>query len=472
MTSRVTLSSRDVIRVLTVDDATNTITFTPALEFDYLIDYGLTPYAQLFGLTSDRTTVNVIQGGIMTADAVIGDRFVTVEGAAIGAFAVGDMVEIDDETTTPNGNNPTAVEPNRVIGINEDGANTLRLEFPIGRPFLAASLARVSVVDPVRNSTATGLNMTYRATSASTLRRHMSEINYGLECAVRDSAQLNEGQFGNRGNGFRITRSLNCETENCTVVNPKWVGSGEGYGCTIYYSRSCRHINFRGHGCRHTVLFQGGTGNGAIDVVSVNSTQADIDFHGVGEYGCYVDGAHITSGPTFSGSGKNVFVFGNTAHGSACVDCSISNFKVRNYQGTNLNIIKFQAGCNHCSIRDGEVDNVETFLRHTDSQRFPSLGHLGCGVYNVEIRGCANHVVNIDGGANGSGGYTCQDLIMQNITMRDCPKLFKLRQASGLKFYDITIENEGTNVSGSTPYLIDADNCPDMKVRKLEYAGV
>ena len=455
---------QDTVRITNVNDGTNTITFTPALNFAYQPSYGQNAYAQLIGATEDRTTVSIVVGSVLSADVDIGDSFVTVPSAAVGRFAVGDMVEIQDDQLTAS-NNPLGIEPNKIIGIDLDGSNTLRLQHKVGRPFTTANNVAIQVVDPVRNVTLTGANMTWRATASSSLRRHMVEVNYGMDCVVRGGQSLNAGVHGNRGNGFRITRSLNCVTDQCKTVNPKHIGSAEGYGAAIYYSRNCAHLNFTGTSCRHTVLFQGGTANYADNITSIDCAQADIDFHGIGEYGCWAENVLVEGGPTFSAGTRAAFVFGNTAHGGPTVNCSVTGFKVRNYNGSSTRVIKFQPGSEKNIVSNGECHNISTLVHHSDTTSFPSLIQDKNTVSDVIVHNCTDWVVDIDGGTNGSSTRTCSDLMMRNLTLRDCTKLFKVHQAIGVKVRNTEIENDDTTVDASNPYIADVNDCPGFHWR-------
>lgn len=454
----------------TLDDANNEIVLTEDLEFSYLVTYGKNAYAENFGLTADRTTISIQVSAKLASDVLEGEFTLPIVPADAGRLAVGDYVIITDDSKSAT-DNIYRSEVNRVLDIDRGGVNTVTLHRRTPREYTAANAARIVKINPIVGASVSNADITYISAPPSSLRRHAIEARYCVDVSIEYCNVLNNGFFGNRGNGIRITDSFNTWGRNCRVSDPKYTDGGEGYCYGIYTSTNSGFENSFAAGGRHNFLWQTSNHCFIRDCTSERALLADIDFHGLGEHYCGAVNLHVAGhADKATGSTQTThFVFGNSAHGGVTKGCYVDGFTITNSRDPEAKCFRFQPGSDDCYVNNGDVTRGNVGLFHSDLSAYPNLKATNCKVTNVAFRDMIGYVVDIDGGRAGSAVRTLEGVLLRNIMTKDCPKGIVANQIAGLRIQRCDMET--STVSGAAPSVIECSDCTDLVVADFDVEG-
>ncbi len=311
--------TKQTLHVLGINlDGANTLR-VESLEFDFLTVY---PESDWPADLTTGTTISLAAFAQFVSSYVPGTIIAAVDpdqlaGSGIGVGSVvlvsTNEVEIDLNPNAPY-HNSARLELKKIVAFTNDGLDaTVTFDTPLVDSYDTAKFAGITLYNPIINSTIRGVRASYSMDQASR-NTHGIQIGYGYKCAVVDCEI--DGSGGQRGNGIRISNSLECDNVNCRVSNPKNFISAEGYGHAVYYSDRCRIINSTGEGCRHNFLLQKANHTTVAICTSLNDRISGFDVHGVNSINSHFFGCRGIGGAlkTLDAHRKSIFRVGNTSH--------------------------------------------------------------------------------------------------------------------------------------------------------------
>lgn len=185
----------------------------------------------------------------------------------------------------------------------------------------------ITLYEPITNSTFKGIRASYSADQTSR-NTHGIQIGYGYQCKIVNCRV--DGSGGQKGNGIRVSNSLECQVIDGCVSNPEFSTSGAGYGIAIYVSDRCEVIESRAEGCRHNFLVQKANHTYFGHCKSVNDLISGFDVHGVRSFYTWFDGCFGIGGPgEADATHKSIFRVGNTSHACGDIGTIITNCVMR-----------------------------------------------------------------------------------------------------------------------------------------------
>lgn len=206
----------------------------------------------------------------------------------------------------------------RSIAIIDADESYVSFDSPLVDAYAVARYGGITLVTPAVNSIIRGARVTYNDTQLSR-NTHGIQLGYCYNSHIIDCEV--DGSGGQKGNGIRISDSLDCTVSRSRVVEPMFSGSSEGYGVALYTSDRCRVLQSHASGCRHNFLLQK-TNHITLDgCESVNDLISGIDIHGVRSFNTHIRGCRVIGGPGISdeeADNKSLIRVGNTSH--ACGD--------------------------------------------------------------------------------------------------------------------------------------------------------
>ena len=379
------------------------ITCTDELDYTFKPTY---PASEWPADLTTGTTIYVIEGSLLTVNSAVNDTSITVADGTV--FAVGDLIEVGDNRNeyamnssaiTGAGNpykNPANLEQRQVVGIS---GNVLTLDNALVRSTSTTYYAFAALMVPVVNSTIVGARISYVADgirSANAL-----QITYALDCHIYDCYV--DGSGGRRGHGLRISYSYKCTAHRNRIENPKYSGSGEGYGITIYYATKILVDHNYVSGCRHNFLLQLATESIVSSNYSINDLISGIDLHGVRSKRCVIQDNHVTrsklqdsDGSTKSGGIR----IGNTSHSGGDDENLIEGNYISGYRGynnTDGNGIDIFAASSGNIIRNNVIEHCYNGLRFgLNSKQITPVQFIDNTIVEGNVfRNCENRAVEI-----------------------------------------------------------------------------
>lgn len=319
------------LRVTALDDDTGTVWVEPGLASAASAGAGL------------RRLVS----SYVTADIAQGDNPIEIPVEEPGAFAPGDVVWlIDDEVATDTAGSGTSLVNSEMAVVTGYGAGTITLDRPIRHPFSTAQRARVVRVNAVRNAAITGINVEFVEPPSAT-RVDTVQVSYGYRCRLSGEIP-NTDDFGSRGQGFRLYRSLECGIEDSFFGPPKYRGSGEGYAFSLREATACWVKRCSAVGPRHVLAFSTCTDCTADEIEGRLWRNNLIDFHGLREIEC---GARDIRGVGGRLSGQNAISFGNPSWSTGCFHCRVQGGEVSDIGDACVRVWARSNGCEAVDVR-------------------------------------------------------------------------------------------------------------------------
>lgn len=302
--------------VTAVNDGAGTITIADPAAYAYRAEMPDSAWTAASG-TMDRTRVRRQLVAHLTADAAAGDTTIQVVAAELTGFQIGDMIMITDDElaldTSGASANLVNVEYNTVQAML---GGTVVLAGGLSNPISVGRAARIQKVIPALNAQVIGAQVSFAEAPlpAPAPRIHPFEISRGFRSFMIDCRILNQDDFGSRGNAFRNFRSLASGFVRPTLMNPKFLGAGDGYGCASYYSTDCFHQDLYVQGTRHSWIVQGANRCWATGI-SVDDRLTAIDLHGAGDRYNWCD-ITVIGGRRLTGENttRTAVKFGNPTH--------------------------------------------------------------------------------------------------------------------------------------------------------------
>ncbi len=316
----------------------NILTLAEELESDFDIVY---PDSDWPADLTTGTTISLAAAAALTVTAVPGDYVLQVNdtqltssgitaGSIIALLTNETEYDINPHSHTSTGTpylNTARIEHKRVVSVaSVGGVGRVTVDSPVLDTYAFGSPKYGSIIllDVVRNSTIQGVRGTF-AVDQDSRSVNPVQIAYGYRCRLFD-CQI-DGSNGQKGNGVRISNSLECVDQNCVVSYPKYNDSGSGYGHAIYYSDRCQIINGTGEGCRHNFLLQKANLTDINGCLSVNEGISGIDLHGVRSFKTHIHNCRLLGGPAYydTTDHKSLLRIGNTSHAGGDFDTLITN---------------------------------------------------------------------------------------------------------------------------------------------------
>ena len=254
------------------------------------------------GETDDPSTVTLLVGSLLSANAATGATQITLVSAA--GLSVGDWVYLStSELPTPTGNQFAATlgvlldptEPFGEIIINEEihritatTGNTLTLAEPLGKNKLTAWNAACVKVDPITNATLRGGQYVGQQDGAAAEAWEHQYIwaRYCVNCTISDAMfdkdpvralthrRIGQAVRSDTGVGNLITR--------LTIGRGGSIEAGEGYGVSLRRGERRSVVSYNDiEKCRHSIELWSTTEGCIVEHNSVrNDTSSSLDTHG------------------------------------------------------------------------------------------------------------------------------------------------------------------------------------------------
>jgi hypothetical protein len=478
------LSSRATMFVQSVDVAQRRMNFTQPLPIPVPRDNNVNSSFE----TSDPSTVTMLKGGLLAANAPKGGTTITL-ASSLG-LNPGDWLLIETLESTAAGDNQwiDGVEPNfdgtwpdmntnmspsgSDVQVNQEmhqvasvAGNTVTLTSSLGKNKLMSWQASATQIDPIDGMTLRGGAMEGAVSGGPSAWEHQYIwarfiVNSIVEDMEFDNKSLADLPMNRRrtGQACRFDSGDGNIMQNLTVSVPQRIDAGEGYGVSLRLG--CRNTVLQDsffEGCRHAIEFWGSSGGNIVRRNRVESgTSSCIDTHGAWNTGILITENYVTrdqdtanalrGGSGTSGDigdnepdairiGNNKFVFDE--------DVQVIDNTVENYDGSAYSIVP---GVNNVTCDGLTVSNVYRLLHLHEaggsrSGFVPSYDIVIRNVVCDQWRGRLIHAFNTSGDAH-----------LINVLMEN----FELGATQGADDTPATLEPGETSVAGA--YFSGIDN--------------
>ena len=281
------------IHIISYDPATRVATLAKPLQYSYQISYPGSAWPGISG--TDWTLINHKEATLITNRISAGDTDIKVADSSI--FQKGDAIVIESDVYMdqfyqylPGRSNPLPIYAFHTYVEEVIDANTIRIAHQAPNNFLidendppditglTAPSLRVVKLNLVKNSHIRDCSLRYVANNEK-LTDHAFQLVLAEHCTISNSSV--DGSGGQKGHGFSIREAIGCTVSNCSVKNPLYGDSGEGYGFSLYSCTDSTMKNVRAYGCRHAVLFFRNACYNIVDgIYAYDTAISAIDFHG------------------------------------------------------------------------------------------------------------------------------------------------------------------------------------------------
>jgi hypothetical protein len=456
-----------------------TVTFNPALAHAFKATYDAGAYEAAQGV-ANRTFLSKIVAARFSSNVAAGANLIPIEVTDLGKIVAGDFVMVFSEARCSDiaGTSTvyTHVEMARVASsVPGDAAASVRLSRRLERSYTTAKNARLIKVNPIVNASIQGATVEFTQAPESGNFVHPFEVRYGVDCILGSPAVPNTDDFGTRGAGFRLYRSLSCQVENPTLRDSRYVGDGEGNGVAFDHCTDCVSRGGTFDGARHAVLFAGATNCVAESPVIQDPRHSPLDFHGQNEVGCRVINPTVTAGTTYeaiAGKAPAGMVFGNPSHLAGSHRCGIVGGRLTGFKhetGAAEPCIRFFPPSTGCFVLGTEFHDISTLLGHEDVDGFGTLVASGHRLEDVSVDGCGDWLINLDGRANGASVDTLSDMKISGLIGRNLNKLMLAQFVTELEILHCDLDE--ITVDASRTYALEADTCPNLTVIENIFKG-
>lgn len=450
-----------------IDDGTRTLTLLRNLSHSYQVQYPAAGYEATFG-TANVTTISVPRQASLTADVTALNPVVTVAAGELTDLAVGDWVIVEAENRTSS-NIQTHVEIAQIVDIGADGANTVRLSRMLRRAYTTAQYAKLYPFSPALRASVQGASVQFIGAAAPTIGS-VFNIALALDCEMIDCEVPNTDAFGTRATMFRFDRSYNCRFIRPTGRNPKFTGSGEGYGLTFAYSTACHASEPTFAGCRHDVQYLCATECGAHDVVSQDCRLTSISFHGCNSVGCYALLKQLVSQTRTASASNGAVIFGNPSHDAGDHECWVMGGEIGPWRGTSGHYcVRFDPPSSFCYVIGTRFRTIRQLLIHRDVGGAGGRISSNCGLINCSVDDCEHYLFDCNGGANGAVGRTLSGLLVRNLEAVRCRRGGFFDQCENVVFDDCSVE--AANPDSAAPYFLNLVDVPGLELWECQIEG-
>lgn len=363
---------KQVTFIESIDGDDVTCTDEPLLTF-----YPTYPLSEWAADLTTGTTIYLITYSQIVGDVNIGTSSLanSVEVLDSSLFSVGEVVLISDssreydlnEYMTPGYDyerlyyNAAQMEMKRVVSIV---GNVLYFDRPIQRFYRESMRAGVSKLECVTNSHIVIGDVFFAGTQTSVFK--CFELTYSDRCSITGRGTIH-GQDVRAGDAIRFSYAYDCDVYDGFIDGCYVGGGGIGYGLSVYYSSSCRVHRTKARGCRHNFLVAASTDIDFYDIETIDDIVSGFDVHGSNSYGIRVNGITVshaddqgTAGTRRALAGVTTSAgirVGNNSHSLGDRRIHIQNVHVNGYVGGSA--LDISPACN-----DVVVENV--YVRDAD----------------------------------------------------------------------------------------------------------
>lgn len=353
------------------------------------------------------------------SDVAADAKVIPVRPADLTRVSLNDYVMAIDDRDAGSASVPAVVEMAKIVGIQSDGANTVTLDRPLRRGLLAASNARLHVLDPIVGAVLSGPNIAFTGSPGAS-RVDVCQIAYAVECVVEHPRIVNEDTYGTRGQMFRCYRSYRSGYRDVVGLRPKYRNAGEGHGFVCIESTQCFLEGAILEGCNNSITYQASTDCWHDLVSSVNPQGQHVVWQGAWESGCW-------GRLMWTEGGANLAAFGG-ANTRGAHDCYLELVKSRNPSGAHVEVV---APSSRCGVRAfqlyGGTNAVHATDHPTDSSMIGDDNYLELGqVYGVT----ADWAALVDGGTFNTSARGMRRLRLDDVDFFGCDKHFWLRRCT------------------------------------------
>lgn len=364
--------------------------------------------------TAASSTVRVVKCARLAVDAAAKDAAVTVNSADTSLIAAGDFVAIETDREISDGQ--THIEIRQAIAVGEDGANIVTLSGRLRRPYVTASNARLTVLEPAYRATVIGGSVEFTG-SAGASNKAAFFISIGVDCLMIDCDVPNDDLIGRRGPMHRINRSYNSHFIRASGRNPKFLTAGEGTGLEINHSTRCSGQQLQYSGCRHSLKYVCATECGGEDVEFTDNRLTAISHHGFNSYGCYTTIKRITSAGRSASSSNGAGVFGNPSFPDGDHECIIAQGIVDSTEaGPSSYGFQVFPPASRCYVVNVFAQNTDIFWLHRSISGFPERISTDCGLIGCGGDGFGGRVIDIRGRSSPGDNDTLQRFLIKDFS--------------------------------------------------------
>lgn len=434
--------SRTTVFVDSVNVETRTINLALPLEITVPVNNATGDFE---GEISDPSTLKLLAGSVLSANANKGDNSVQVSNAS--HFRAGDWILVFTiEVPAPNGcqfldgvgDDEFDVDPLEEFGenpilCNEElhqvlsvVGNRVNLVGTLGKNKLMAWQASAIRIDPIIGATITGGNwLGYMDHEEARAWDHQYVWGrYMVDCTIKDMVfdEVGGSELGDAvkriGQAVRLDSGEGNLIEGHTIYAGGSILAGEGYGISLRRGErnTIVHDNWI-TSCRHSIEFWGTSGGCvALSNTCLEDTSSSIDTHGSWNVGVRIEGnligrsAEAEISPDTVGwtdairIGNNKFIWDE--------DILVLNNEVTNYQGAALSIVP---GARRVTVDGLTVLNAQRIVRLTNNSRHDDVFAEDITIRNVVGDIIKDRLTEISHSV--SGKVVCKGLVLENWTI-------------------------------------------------------
>ncbi len=437
----------------------STLTLQDALDSTYKTSYPLSQWP------NDETYITRVSSSRITATPNRGDRTITV--ASTSSFAVGDFVELlDDSLTTDSSGNsePQNYTHAELAEIRQVVSGTqLRLSHALHHGYDTAKNARVTKLKPVVNSAIEGANITFGAMSTVLAA---IEMRFAVNCRITDCIVTGSPatSISWLNHAFRTGDSYFCTVDNCYARGPADTSAGRGYGATLYRCTYCTIRNSHFSGNRHSVLFyQGAAGNIVSGCVSEDTCISDYDLHG-GECvdnlvtGCVAIGGD--SIPTDGAVNKSACKAGNPGHINGDFHNTFSDMLIVNHPGAALEVVP---ACTNTTLRNSRVIGGALGVRMAINNSNTAIVTSDTVIENVDFADTTTLTA-----INGGGTSMLHGILFDSCRFSRTTTGLSISNASKLRIRNCVFVDPAFPTQ---TYAVNASNVTQLSVKENDFSG-
>ena len=458
--------SRARLFVASVDATAKSITFVDPLPLDVPVSNPIGDFE-----SSDPSTLVLLQGSLLTANAPAGATTIVMASAAglsIGDWLVVGTNEIPGFDAGGNGLNQFydgfagafAVSPDLDVDVNEDfggtpvaineethqiasiSGNVVMLTGALGKNKLLRWQCYAYKVDVIEGFEMVGGSFVGQSNHGGASAWHHQYIwaRFCINSIFRDMQfdwddAITNRQLRRTGQAVRCDNGDNNLIDNLDIGYPGSVDAGEGYGVSLRKGeRNSTISNCYFTGCRHSIEFWSTSGGCvAEDNHAANDTSSSIDTHGNWNTGIIIRNNLVSRDRDIAG------ISGDTGNGTGDLDnatdairignnkfiwdenIQVLNNRVIGYDGNALSLVP---GVFDVTVDGLEVDGCWRILNLKNNARHPDTFLRNCQILNVTAKNIRDRWIdirhNIQGAPVSGVNYNrrvADDLLLKNWTI-------------------------------------------------------
>ncbi|WP_370639390.1 right-handed parallel beta-helix repeat-containing protein [Cognatishimia sp. F0-27] len=440
--------SRTTCFVAATDPVAKTITVADPLEIDVPKDNPVGSWE-----TSDPSTVTLLQGSLLQANAAAGSSTIVMANAA--GLSVGDWLVVGTAELPGYLNNQFmdfSPDPNQIgpdlditypadyggtlIAINEElhqiaaiTGNTVTLTGTLGKNKLVAWQAFAFKVDPVENFILKGGSFVGAKAhgSASAWDHQYIWCRFMVGSTIRDASfdmdPAKTTDFRRTGQAVRFDTGDGNVMDNLTIGRPGSIDAGEGYG--VSFRKGERNSVVRNsylEGCRHSIEFWSSSGGCiAEDNHCADDTSSSIDTHGNWNTGIIIRRNLVTRDRTSAAVspdlnpdeatdairiGNNKFIFDE--------NIQVLDNTVQDYDGNALSIVP---GAWDVTVDGLTIDGCWRILNMKQNSRHSDLFMRDVVIRNVDAINIRDRWLDIRHNSHAGSRMQAKGLLLKDWTI-------------------------------------------------------